>query len=127
LFCFMEVTCICRSPPQKSSSLLCFVFNSIFFFYRLFLSGSAKTQQKIFKKNNLTPSLFRTLTHPPTHHGGHRLFFGRPLVCLVLLIAFLGVRQPPKKVLTYLRHSPSPPRPPLSISKAGIDAAPRPL
>jgi hypothetical protein len=40
--------------------------------------GSSTARLKNIKKINLTPSFFRTLTHPPTHHGGHRFFLPAP-------------------------------------------------
>jgi hypothetical protein len=46
-------------------------------FGRFSMRGVQKHDKKSHK--NLTLVLFRTLTHPPTHHGGHRFVFGGPL------------------------------------------------
>jgi hypothetical protein len=50
-------------------------------FWAFLDEGSSKTRLKKYRKNKSDPSPF-SYFDPPTHHGGHRFFFGLPLAKL---------------------------------------------
>jgi hypothetical protein len=53
-----------------------FVFSR---FWAFLDEGSSKTRLKKYRKHKPDPSPF-SYSDPPTHHGGHRFFFWRPLI-----------------------------------------------
>jgi hypothetical protein len=73
------------APPPIKPTLL---QNNRFFldsFITVLVSRGASKHHKNIENRNLTLVFFRPLTHPPTHHGGHRFsFFGGPLSLPVL-------------------------------------------
>jgi hypothetical protein len=84
-------------PKIQNRCFLDFLYH---FFGRFWVRGVQKHEKKI-SENKSEPIPF-SYSHPPTHHGGHRLFFGRPLGAGPARIATPGTQKTAKNIFVLL-------------------------